>query len=210
LIQAATPAIAAKRGLDTFYFVERHLIMLIPAAAMIFGISLMRPRAVRWLAVGLLTVFLPLLIATPFIGHEVKGAMRWIQLPGLNIQPSEFVKPLFAVTAAWLFTRQCEHKGFPALSVNIALYLLIVFFLVVQPDIGMTVLVSAIWFGQFFLAGLPLIGVGISLAAGIASLFSAYYIFPHFASRMDRFLSHSGDTYQVDRALDAFMQGGLF
>ena len=48
--------------------------------------------------------------------------MRWIHLPGLSMQPSEFIKPLFAVTAAWLFSRQCERKGFPALSVNVALY----------------------------------------------------------------------------------------
>jgi cell division protein FtsW len=209
LIQAATPAIAVRQGHDNAFFITRYLVMLVPAMAMIFGISLMQPRTVRWFACGMLVIFLPMLIATPFIGHEVKGAVRWIQLTGLKIQPSEFVKPTFAVTAAWLFTRQCERKGFPALSVNIALYLLIVLCLIVQPDIGMTVLVSAIWLGQFFLAGLPLIGVGLCLLGGVACLFTAYYTFPHFASRMDRFLSHNGDTYQVDRALDAFMNGGL-
>ena len=191
-------------------FVERHLIMLVPATLVIFGISLLPPRKIRWLAVGLLLVFLPLLIVTPFIGVEIKGATRWIHIPGLSIQPSEFVKPLFAIVAAWLFSRQCERKGFPALSVNISLYLLIVLFLLMQPDIGMTVLVSSIWFGQFFLAGLPLALVGMCLVGGVAALFGAYYTFPHFTSRMDRFLSHSGDTYQVDRALDAFMNGGLF
>ena len=210
LIQAATPAVALKHGLDPYYFVERHLVMLVPAALMIFGISLLQPQTVRWLAAGLLLVFLPLLVATLFVGVEIKGAVRWIHLPGLSIQPSEFVKPLFAVTAAWLFTRQCEHKGFPALSVNVALYFAIVFCLVSQPDIGMTVLVSAIWLGQFFLAGLPLMLVGIFLGMGGMGLVAAYYALPHFASRMDRFLSHSGDTYQVDRALDAFMNGGLF
>ena len=128
----------------------------------------------------------------------------------MKIQPSEFVKPAFAVTAAWLFTRQCERKGFPALSVNVVIYLIIVFFLVNQPDIGMTVLVSAIWFGQFFLAGLPLALVGMSFGGGVLGLILAYYTLPHFTARMNLFLSHSGDTYQVDRALDAFMNGGLF
>ncbi len=210
LIQAATPAVAVKHGLDNFYFVERHLVMLVPAALMIFGISLLPPRKVRILACGLLLLFIPMLMVTPFIGVEIKGATRWIHIPGLSIQPSEFVKPLFAVVAAWLFSRQCERKGFPALSVNVVLYILIVMFLLMQPDIGMTVLVSAIWFSQFFLAGLPVLLVGFCLVGGVACLFIAYYTFPHFTSRMDRFLSHSGDTYQVDRALDAFMNGGLF
>jgi cell division protein FtsW len=209
LIQAATPAVAVKHNWSNLYFVERHLAFLVPTVMIIFGISLMPPKKIRWLAAGLLMIFLPLLIATPFVGIEIKGAMRWIPMPGFSIQPSEFVKPLFAVTAAWLFTRQCERRGFPALSVNIALYLLIVVFLLLQPDIGMTFLVSMIWFGQFFLAGLPVAVVGISGVGGIFLLWVAYHTFPHFTARMDKFLSHSGDTYQVDRALDAFANGGL-
>lgn len=210
LIQAASPAVAARDGFNSAYFVERHLVMLVPAVCIIFGVSFMSPRAVRWLAAGLLTVFVPLLAATLVMGVEIKGAIRWLHTPIGSIQPSEFVKPLFAVTAAWLFSRQCERKGFPAFSVNIALYLLIVVLLVSQPDMGMTALVSAIWLGQFFLAGLPLLGVGVFLGLGVGGLIVAYYALPHFTSRIDRFLSHSGDTYQVDRALDAFMNGGLF
>ncbi|MFA5040772.1 MAG: putative peptidoglycan glycosyltransferase FtsW [Bdellovibrionales bacterium] len=211
LIQASTPAVAVKHGWSNFYFVERHLAMLVPALAVLFGASLLSPKKLRILSVVLLAVFLPLLIATPFIGAEIKGAVRWIRVLGLfSIQPSEFIKPLFVVTAAWLFTRQCERRGFPGLSVNIFLYLTIVAALLMQPDIGMVFLVSAIWFGQFFLAGLPIAFIGISGAVGVAGMFVAYYSFPHFALRMDKFLSRTGDTYQVDRALNAFANGGLF
>jgi cell division protein FtsW len=210
LIQAATPAVAVKHGWSNLYFVERHLLTLLPAIAIIFGVSLLPPRKIRWLAAGLLAIFLMLLIATPFFGVEIKGAVRWIPMPGFSIQPSEFVKPLFAVTAAWLFTRQCERRGFPALSVNIALYLLIAVCLLMQPDIGMTFLVSVIWFGQFFLAGLPVAAVGVSGIGGVFCLWIAYHVFPHFTARIDKFLSHSGDTYQTDRSLDAFANGGLF
>jgi cell division protein FtsW len=209
LIQASTPAVAVKHGWSNLYFVERHLAMLIPAILIMFCVSLMSPRKIRWFAALGLALFLPMLIITPFEGVEIKGAVRWLHFPGLSIQPSEFVKPFFAVTAAWLFTRQCARRGFPALSVNIAIYLLIVVFLLMQPDIGMTFLVSMIWFGQFFLAGLPVAIVGISGVVGILSLWLAYYTFPHFTVRMDKFLSHTGDTYQVDRALDAFANGGL-
>jgi cell division protein FtsW len=210
LIQASTPAVAMKHGWSNLYFVERHLAMLLPAVAIIFLISLLPPQKIKFFAAGLLAVFLPMLIATPFVGVEIKGAVRWIPMLGISLQPSEFVKPLFAVTAAWLFTRQCERRGFPGLGVNVPLYLLIVVALLMQPDIGMTFLVSMIWFGQFFLAGLPVAFVGISGLAGIGCLFLAYYTFPHFTARMDKFLSHTGDTYQVDRALDAFANGGLF
>ena len=210
LIQAATPAVAVKHGLDNFYFVERHLEMLVPAVIVMFGISLLSPRQVRLLATGLLFLFLPMLAATLFIGVEIKGAVRWIHAPGgLSIQPSEFVKPLFAVVAAWLFARQCEKRGFPARGVNIGLYLLIILCLLGQPDVGMTFLTTVIWLSQFFLAGLPLLSMAICVTAGIGGLFGAYYVFPHFASRFDRFISHSGDTYQVDRSLDAFVNGGL-
>jgi len=211
LIQASTPAIAIKHGWSNLYFVERHLAMLLPAVGVLFSISLLSPRKVRYLALALLVVFLPLLIATPFVGSEIKGAVRWIRVCGLfSIQASEFIKPVFAVVAAWLFTRQCERRGFPALSVNIAMYLTIIVFLLMQPDIGMAFLVSAIWFGQFFLAGLPIAFVGISLISGVVSLVIAYYTFPHFTARMDKFLSRTGDTYQVDKALEAFSNGGLF
>ncbi len=211
LIQASTPAVAIKHGWSNFYFVERHLAMLVPAIGVLFGVSLLSPRKIRIASVAMLAIFLPLLIATPFFGAEIKGAVRWIRIPGLfSIQPSEFIKPMFAVVAAWLFTRQCERRGFPALSVNIALFATILVSLLMQPDIGMAFLVSVIWFGQFFLAGLPLIFVGISAVSGIMLLITAYYTFPHFALRMDKFLSRTGDTYQVDRALNAFSSGGLF
>ncbi|MDD3182494.1 MAG: putative peptidoglycan glycosyltransferase FtsW [Alphaproteobacteria bacterium] len=210
LIQAATPAVAVKHGLSNFYFVERHLIMLVPACCLMFGISLLTSRQIRTLAIGLLLIFLPLLAATLFIGVEIKGASRWIHLPGISIQPSEFIKPIFAIVAAWLFSRQCLRLGFPGFSVNSVIYLLIVLCLLGQPDIGMTILVSMMWFGQFFLAGMPMMLAGSLPVVGIACLFGTYYIFPHFASRFDRFLNHSGDTYQTDKALEAFTNGGLF
>jgi len=210
LVLAATPAVAVKHGLDNFYFVERHMIMLFPAAALMFIVSLMPPKYIHTLALLLLLAFLPLLAATLFIGVEIKGATRWIQLFGLSIQPSEFIKPLFAVVGAWLFSRHCQRLGFPALSVNIALYLLVMLCLVGQPDIGMTFLISMIWFTQFFLAGMPAMLAGAFPVIGIVGLVGAYNIFPHFASRFDRFISHSGDTYQTDKALEAFTNGGLF
>lgn len=210
LIQAATPAVAVKHGLGNFHFVERHLAMLIPGLAILFSISLFSPRQILSLSIFLFGIFSLMLLATPFWGVEIKGAVRWIQVAGLSLQPSEFVKPVFAVLSAWLFARHCGRRGFPALGTSAALYLLVVGCLLAQPDLGMTTLVTLIWFSQFFLAGMPMIFVGLSPVVLTVGLLGAYYTYPHFASRFDRFLTHSGDTYQADMALKAFESGGPF
>jgi len=209
LVQAASPAVAIKHGLGNFYFVERHAAMLVPALAIMLASSLMTPRQIRLFSLAGIVVFAPLLAATPFLGSEIKGATRWLALFGLSIQPSEFVKPFFIVTAAWLFSRHCEKKPFPALGANLALYAAITLCLVGQPDIGMTALVSLIWLGQFFLAGMPLMVAAVLPVVGLVGLLGAYTFFPHFASRLDRFISHSGDTYQTDKAIEAIAHGGL-
>ncbi len=143
------------------------------------------------------------------IGFEIKGARRWIHVPGLSIQPSEFVKPAFAVVAAWLFAHGRTSERFPGAVVSIMLYLMVVGLLMMQPDFGMTFVVSVVWFGQFFLAGLPIILVAVLGAFGIVGLIGAYMFFPHVTSRINRFLDPAaGDNYQVTRSLEAFQNGG--
>ncbi|HSK40030.1 MAG TPA: putative peptidoglycan glycosyltransferase FtsW [Arenibaculum sp.] len=211
LVQAASPAVAERIGLDNFHFVQRHLLMLAPAIAIMIAVSLLTPRGVRRLAMALFLLALVAVALTPFAGDEIKGARRWIHLPGLSLQPSEFLKPAFAVIAAWLFMLQKTTDGFPGSAISIALYLLIVVLLMMQPDLGMTFVISAVWFGQFFLAGLPIVLVAVLTITGLAGLAGAYVAFPHVASRIDRFLDPSaGDNYQVSRSLEAFVNGGMF
>ncbi|HYH36909.1 MAG TPA: putative peptidoglycan glycosyltransferase FtsW [Azospirillum sp.] len=211
LITAASPPVAERIGIqDTFYFVERHLIMLAPAVAIMVGISLLSPKGVRRAALFMYVIALALVFATLVIGVEIKGAKRWIHVPGLSIQPSEFVKPAFAVVAAWLFSLSRTNPGFPGALVSIALYGVTVAGLILQPDMGMTFVVSAVWFTQFFLAGLNIVLVMILAGVGVAGLVGAYFTLPHFASRIDRFLDPStGDNYQVSRSMEAFANGGL-
>ena len=211
LITAASPPVAERIGIDdTFYFVERHLLMLIPTVMIMVGVSLLEPRDIRRLALIIFFASLALVAATLVVGVEIKGARRWIHIPGQQIQPSEFVKPAFAVVAAWLFTKSRTSPGFPGRTLAILLYGATVGLLLMQPDLGMTVVVSAVWFTQFFLAGLNVLFVVFLGMAGVAGLVGAYFVFPHVASRIDRFLDpSSGDTYQVTRSLEAFANGGL-
>ncbi|HEX6980348.1 MAG TPA: putative lipid II flippase FtsW [Alphaproteobacteria bacterium] len=211
LTMAATPAVAERLGLDPFYFVKRQLGLLPIALAMMLAVSMLSPREVRRLALVGFVVSVALLCLTFVIGAEIKGARRWINLAGFSLQPSEFVKPTFAVLAAWLFAQQRKQEGFPGDFIAIALYLVVLGLLLRQPDVGMALVISAVWFTQFFLAGLRLLWVvalgGLGLVSGVA----AYFVFPHVASRINRFMDpNSGDTYQISTALEAFLNGGLF
>jgi len=211
LILAASPAVAQRINLGEFYFIERHVMMLVPAVGLMFLVSLMSPPAIRRTAAIVFVLALLGVFATLFVGVEIKGATRWVQLPGMSVQPSEFVKPAFAVVAAWLFAQQKMRRGFPGYIASTVLYCMIVALLLSQPDLGMTVVVTAVWFIQFFIAGLPMFLVIGLIGMGTGGLVGSYFLFDHVRSRIDRFLDPAaGDNYQVDRAIEAFTNGGLF
>jgi cell division protein FtsW len=204
MVFAASPAVAERIGTDNLHFVKRHLAMLPVAVALMLLISMQSPRSIRRIALVGFVIAMALLAYTFVGGVEIKGARRWVNLPGLSLQPSEFVKPTFAVLAAWLFA---ERKNW----VVVALFALVVAMLVKQPDLGMAVVVSSVFFAQFFLAGLRLGWVALMASGGVAGLVGAYALLPHVKSRIDRFLDpSSGDSYQIDRSIEAFGNGGLW
>ncbi|MDE0942443.1 MAG: putative lipid II flippase FtsW [Alphaproteobacteria bacterium] len=210
LTLAASPAVAERLHLQSHHFVLRQMIFLPLAVAMIFVVSLMSPRGVRRISVFGLGISLLLVIATLFLGAEIKGATRWLHFAGLSIQPSEFVKPCFAVVAAWMLAEQRRREGVPGGLICTGLFILVASLLVLQPDFGMTAVVALVWFGQCFIAGLSMVWIAVLVGLGLAGAIAAYATIPHVASRIDRFLDPaSGDSYQIDRAMDAFGQGGL-
>ncbi len=211
LVAAASPAVAERIHIGSYFFVWHHLVMLVPTLILMIGISLMTPKTVRRFALVMLAVTLVCLVLTPIMGVEIKGARRWIQFGGFSLQPSEFLKPAFAVTAAWAFSRKHAGAGNAGHMIAIGLYLLVALLLLLQPDFGMTVVITAIFFGEFFLAGLPIVFVVGSLVFVVCGLVGAYFVFPHVQSRIDRFLNPAaGDTYQIDQSINAFTHGGIF
>ena len=210
LTVAASPGAAARIGLEPFFFVRHQFAFMVPALLILLAVSMLSPRGIRRIAVLVLGAGIILVAATNFSGIEIKGASRWLSLGGFTFQPSEFVKPCFAVVAAWMFAEYRQSKNFPGRTVASVLLLVIVGLLLLQPDFGMAVTVAAVWFVQFFLAGLSLWWVGLSLAATLGLVTAAYSIFPHVAKRIDLFIDPlSGDSYQVTTSLKAFQQGGL-
>ena len=208
---AASPPVAARLGYAPLHFAERQLVTVPFALAIMFGVSLLPPRMVRRVAFIGFAIAVALLALTFLVGAEIKGARRWINLPVVSLQPSEFVKPTFAVVAAWLFAAQKERPGFRGNLISTVLFAGLVAALVKQPDLGMAVIVALVWFAQFFMAGLRLYWAAAGTIAGLAGFVGAYLWLPHVTSRINRFLDPAtGDSYQVDRSIEAFANGGLW
>jgi len=211
LTLAASPAVAERIGLENYHFVRRQFMFLPMGIVLMLATSMLTPRGVRRISLGVFVVSIILMIAVLFFGTEIKGASRWLSFAGFSLQPSEFIKPSFAVIAAWMFSSQRLDDEIPGYAIATGLWVLVAGLLLLQPDFGMSVVVSVVWGVQFFIAGLPWI-----LVAAVALLFllggiGAYFMFDHVRGRIDRFLDPAvGDGYQVDRALSAFQNGGLF
>ena len=208
---AASPPVAGRLGLDPFYFVNRHILFLLPSIAVMLGVSFLNPQQVRRLSLLIFAVSLVLAAATPFFGPEIKGARRWLVVFGVSIQPSEFLKPAFVIIVAWLFGESAKRPDMPANTFSLMLLLTVVALLVLQPDFGQTMLIALVWSALFFMAGMRVVWVfGIAGLAG-AGLLGAYYTVPHVARRIQRFLDPaSGDTFNIDIATESFMRGGWF
>lgn len=211
LILAAGPAAAQRVGLDPYHFVNRQLVFLVPAILVMFVVSLFEPKTVRRAAtLGFLAGWFLMILAI-FFGPEIKGAHRWLQFAGLSIQPSEFVKPCFAVLCAWMLAEHHRSENFPGYRIAIVIYLLTAGVLMKQPDFGMTIVVSAVFGAQLFLSGVPLLVIGLLGALGLAGAFMAYSFFPHIQARIDKFLNpEASDTFQIDRATEALSNGGAW
>ncbi len=151
---AASPAVAEAHNWGTWHFFIRHIFFAAGAACVLIGVSVLPQRAVRLLALVTLLVSIVLLFATLKFGDEVKGARRWISVSFLSVQPSELIKPGFAVIASWLFAETMLHRDVPGRLIATGLLGLIVVPLVLQPDIGQTALMILTWSVLLFLSGI--------------------------------------------------------
>ncbi|MEM6711062.1 MAG: putative lipid II flippase FtsW [Pseudomonadota bacterium] len=207
---AASPPIARDLGIaNEFHFVERHIFFIGPALGLMVGMSMLTPRMLVRAALLMLAGSIVAMVLVLFVGFEVKGARRWLDLGFFQIQPSEFAKPALVIVCAWLFA---EHAKRPDLRANVfalGLFLITAAVLVAQPDIGQTMLVTAVWGTLFFVSGMSWLWIAVLGSVAVGGLFTAYLVIPHVTSRIDRFLNpESGDNHQTDRAIESFIEGG--
>ena len=206
---AASPPVATRIGLDPFHFFNHHVTYLLPSLFVLIGVSFLSPRAIRRSALIVFAISIVLIALTLKFGVVIKGSQRWLTLFGVNIQASEAAKPAFVVVAAWLFAESTKRPEMPATSMAVALLLVLVSLLIMEPDFGQTMLILMVWGALFFIAGMRMVWVAGLAGAGAAGLFVAYLFVPHVAGRIKRFMNPaSGDTFQVDTAMEAFYNGG--
>jgi cell division protein FtsW len=208
----SSPAAAQRIGLsDPFHFAVRQCAYAFAAVGILVAMSAASPRGVRRTAFLIYVVAIVIMLALPFVGHTAKGAARWLQIGGFSLQSSEFMKPALIVLASWMFSEAQKGEGVPGVSIAFALYGLAVALLLLEPDVGQTVLITVAFGAAFFMAGVPfawMLRLGAVAAGGFVAI---YFAFGHVAARFHKFLSpDTADTHQIDRAAEAIAAGGLF
>ncbi|WP_428392950.1 FtsW/RodA/SpoVE family cell cycle protein [Lichenicoccus sp.] len=210
LMLAASPSVAARIGADRDLFILKQVVFLTIAGVIVVGVSLLSTTAIRRVALLGCLLALAATAYTLVHGLEIKGARRWIGLPMMSLQPSEFLKPCFAVVTAWLLTERRRTRHFPGMLMAFAVFGVILMLLKSQPDIGMLTVITTVFMAQLFVDGLNLVLVGVGIGSMVAAFVGAFFAFTHVRSRVERFLHPSlGDHYQIDTALQAFGNGGL-
>ena len=207
---AASPPIAEKLSLNQYYFVKRQFLFFILGIFVMFFFSFLNLKNLRRLC---LIIFITSLISIFFLnifGTPIKGATRWLDLGIISVQPSEFAKPTFIVLISW-FLSESIVKTVPSKIISLILYSLFAFGLILQPDIGQTILITLAASIIYFISGMPLIVGFIIFILSLIGIGLSYLYVDHFYQRLNIFFNPSlGDTYQIDTAYNAILQGGWF
>ena len=177
MIATASPSVAIRIGAYEYLFLIKHFIVLLPSIIVMLVISLFDVDTLRRASMIAFVGCIVLLIYTLFFGLEVKGAKRWIDLPFFSLQPSEFAKPAFIVVTAWLMARYKENSQFKGHYYAWGLFLFLIALLLLQPDLGMTFVVTVSFFSVMFLAGLPFRYVFILAGLGVTAFVLIYMSF---------------------------------
>lgn len=211
-VAAASPASARRLStgqaqLGDLYFFWLHLRFQFLGLVVMLGTSLMPRELVRRGAIVLSAAMIGALLLVPLIGTEVNGARRWLDL-GMRFQPSEFLKPAFAVSCAWILAWRARDPELPVIPLSGAFMGLVVMLLMVQPNLGDAILFVGCWFVLVTLAGLPLQRIGIMAGAGMALLAMTYLFYDNARHRIDSFLGGGTAFDQVDLASRTLQGGG--
>jgi len=211
-VAAGSPASAHRLStrtvqLDELHFLWIHLRWLAVGLVALFACSLLTKDTARRLAVLMCGGMLAALILVPLIGSEVNGARRWLNL-GFSFQPSEFLKPAFAIGVAWILSWRVRDPNLPVIPIATGLVAVIAGLLMLQPDFGATMLFGGVWFVLVLLSGLPVQRIAWAFVGLVAFVVLAYLFYPNATHRIDSFFSGGTAFDQVDLAQRTLLGGG--
>ena len=214
-VAAASPAAANRLSggtvtFDSLYYFYRQLVWLMVAVPVLIGVSMLPRTMARRLCIVGTVVFLVLLSLVPIVGVEVNGARRWIGVGISQFQPSEFLKPLFIVTIAWILSLRQKDASLPVVPLTAVLTGVVALLLMRQPNFGETIIFVSAWVMLLMLSGASMRILGGLGIGGIVGIVAAYLFYPVATTRINGFLFSEGDTYQTDSALRTLTSGGLF
>jgi len=189
--------------------INRHLIYSLISIFLMISLSFLEIKVLRRLALIGLIISVIILIIILLMNYEVKGSKRWLRIANLSLQPSEFLKPFFLMVSAWFLSKGIQGHKISMYIVFITFFLL-AGLIILQPDLGMTLLFSISFFCQLFIAGLSFLLLILAITFLILLSFFSYFSFDHVKKRIDNFLDPTGDTYQIDMSIKAFKSGGFF
>ncbi len=211
-VAAASPASARRLStasvqLPDLYFYWAHLRWQFLGLLTLFGASMLSLDNARRVGVLLAAGMLFFLFLVPVLGHEVNGARRWINL-GMRFQPSEFLKPGFAVALAWILSWRLRDANLPVLAIVSGLMAVVGLLLMLQPNLGATLLFGGVWFVLVLLSGVSIQRIGMLIGGGVGLLTLAYFFYPNAQNRINDFLGGGTAFDQVDLAQRTLLAGG--
>ena len=193
---------------QNFLFINRHSVFFIIGMLIIIFLSQQNNKNIRRISLFGFLFLIILLLSLFFFDYEVKGSKRWLKVFSFSFQPSELVKPLFIILTSWGISQSINGKKYFLLTTFLS-FLTLILLVLMQPDLGMTILIATTFFCQLFVAGLPMMLVVYGLALILSLSILSYFFLDHVKNRIDSFLGNA-DTYQIDLSLMAFKSGGIF
>ena len=213
-VSAASPATAKRLStsaveLPEQYFFYRQLIWTLLGIPVMLLISMAPKEQAKRFSIIFFCIFCALLFLLPVIGKEVNGAQRWVGFGFASLQPSEFLKPLYAITLAWIFSWRLKDPDLPVRTITAAIAGMICFFLMLQPDLGQTILFAGIWFALMMVSGVAVKWLFGLTALGAAGLALSYQFYSVARQRIDAWIFGTDGLTHDKLAIDTLTSGGL-
>ena len=207
LVMASSQHLTQSLNLSSHHFTLRHILFGTLSIPIIISFSILNQRQIKIISILGMVISILLIFSTVIDGDKIKGAQRWLYIGNISFQPSEVCKPFFIIFNAWVLSLWAEKKDFPGWIWSITSISIISALLLLQPDLGMTILFIFTWGFQLFITGIPLIIIIFLIISFPIFMIISYHNFDHVKIRIDNFIE--GTTYQVSKSLQSFEAGGL-